>query len=272
MNKNNLFGIGIVFAVLLVFTAPVMAVECGDANADGNINIGDVGLIRNHWQDPDGYPVSCCDDDNVLEYSVTIIEDYSDSPWLGDLDRGQESYDKLVMYLRDAAHWTEKFHEMDDSVDEPDFGTSNSGYQGLDEADFYYHFGHGYDDIGTEICLHNWLPGWNYADVRAQDVEYKWDEDTEWVVIHSCVVLDDHDDWEHALKYSHAAMGFETDVYMHEALIYYSSSVFCNFWSVCSVELRNVFGECLYESQTSSKKFQITLTEWYTISRLLPTS
>ena len=176
MNKNNLFGIGIVFAMLLVFTAPAMAVECGDANCDGNINIGDVSLTWHHWQDPTGHPLNCCDDDNVLEYSVTIIEDYSDSPWLGDLPGGPVYYNTVKDKLHDDAHWTEKFHEVNDSVDEPDFGTSNSGYQGLDEADFHYHLGHGYEhwlyDPDAEICLHNWEPGYNIADVNADEVEY----------------------------------------------------------------------------------------------------
>jgi hypothetical protein len=249
MNKRYII-IPIAMLVMLAASAsPVMAVSCGDVNCDDMVAVGDLGLLDlklslgatldSEWAGDVncddmvtvgdlglldlklslGATLNCCDDDNVLEYSVTIIEDYSDSLFLGDLTRGQESYDALVEYIRDNAHWTERFHEVDDSVDEPDFGTSNSGYQGLDGADFHYHFGHGYDDWGTEICLHDWAPGPNIADVRAQDVEYKWDEDNEWTIIHSCVVLDDWEDWKHALKYSHAVMGFETDVYMHEAVI-----------------------------------------------------
>jgi len=201
-------------------------VWAADVNCDDRLNLADVMTL---WYDYANYPypgaheVNCCDDDNVLEYSVTIIEDYSDSP-LGDLDPyGQESYDILEDVLHDCVHWTEKFHEVNDAVDEPDFGTSNSGYQGLDEADFHYHFGHGYEDWlldpDAEICLHNWKPGYNIADVNADEVEYKWDEDNEWVIIHSCEVLKDHDDWGHALKYSHAVMGFETDVPMSPYVI-----------------------------------------------------
>ena len=176
------------------------------------------GLV-NYWSDDAG------NDDGILEYSVTIIEDYSDSRLLGqglsDLVGGQAAYDALRNTLHDNAGWTERFYELDDSVDEPDLGTSDSGYQGLDGADFHYHLGHGYNDIGTELCLHDWLPGWNYADVRAQDVEYKWDEDNEWVLLHSCYILADHGDWEHALTHSHALMGFESSsgVYPHAALI-----------------------------------------------------
>ena len=248
--KKRYIVIPIVMLVMLAsFSTPAIAVDCGDVNCDGFVNAGDIGLLRQkvyHGATLDcewagdvncdefvnagdigllrqkvyhGATLNCCDDDNVLEYSVTIIEDYSDSLFLDDLTRGQESYDALVFYIRDDAHWTERFYELDDAVDEPDFGTSNSGYQGLDEADFHYHFGHGADDWGTEICLHNWAPGPNIADVRAQDVEYKWDEDNEWTIIHSCVVLDDWEDWRHALKYSHAVMGFETDVLMHECVI-----------------------------------------------------
>jgi hypothetical protein len=164
------------------------------------------------WSDDAG------NDDGILEYSVTTIEDYSDSI-MGDLCDGQAAYNALENTLHDDAGWTKKFYEVNDSVDEPDFGTSNSGYQGLDGADFHYHLGHGYNDIGTELCLHDWLPGWNYADVRAQDVEYKWDEDNEWVLLHSCRILADHDDWEHALKHSHALMGFESGSYSDATLV-----------------------------------------------------
>jgi hypothetical protein len=151
---------------------------------------------------------------NAYEYSVTTIEDYSDSEWLGNLDPwGQLNYDKIEYWFHDQAGWTEHFWEKNDSVDEPDFGTSNSGYQGLDEADFHYHFGHGVNDIGSEIALHNWAPGWNYADVRAEDVHKKWDSDNKWVLIDCCHVLESYDDWAGALKYSHAILGFASTTY-----------------------------------------------------------
>jgi len=155
----------------------------------------------------------CSNDDGTIEYSVTTIEDYSES-LLGDLPGGQVAYNALENTLHDDAGWTEKFYEVNDSVDEPDFGMSNSGYQGLDGADFHYHLGHGIDISGTEVCLHDWWP-WNNADVRASDVADKWDEDSEWVLLHSCHILEDHDDWEHALKHSHAVMGFESGSFVN---------------------------------------------------------
>ena len=153
----------VLLAMLLVFAAPAMAIDCGDVNCDDTVNWADAtdaysgvgskwaadavcdGAVN--WEDAVAiynYNLNCCDDDNVLEYSVTIIEDYSDSAWLGDLPGGPVYYNTVKDKLDDA-HWTEKFHEVNDSVDEPDFGTSNSGYQGLDEADFHYHLGHGYE-------------------------------------------------------------------------------------------------------------------------------
>jgi hypothetical protein len=159
----------------------------------------------------------CSNDDGAVEYSVSTIEDYSDSI-LGDLCDGQAAYNALENTLHDDAGWTEKFYEVNDSVDEPDFGTSNSGYQGLDGADFHYHLGHGIDNSGTEVCLHDWWP-WNNAAVRASDVADKWDEDNEWVILQSCHILADHDDWKHALKHSHALMGFESGSYSDAALV-----------------------------------------------------
>ena len=158
----------------------------------------------------------CSNDDGILEYSVTTIDVEDLAP------DGQEIYEKVEYWLKDHADWTEHFHEVNESVDESDFGTCNSGYQGLDEADFHYHTGHGCvdheEDDRTEICLHDWQAGENIGDVRAQEVAYKWDEDNEWVIIHSCHVLHDHDDWEDALKYSHAVMGFETITYLDSEL------------------------------------------------------
>ena len=147
----------------------------------------------------------------AYKYSVTTIEDYSDSPWLGDLDPwGRLEYEKVEYWLHDQAGWSEEFYEKDDNVDEADFGTNNGGYEGLDDADFHYHLGHGVNDIGTELALHDWWPGLNYADVRAQDVNDKWDKNNEWVLLHSCYILSDHSSWGGALKYSHAILGFET--------------------------------------------------------------
>jgi len=155
--------------------------------------------LLDDWGDDAG------NDDGILEYSMTVPEL---------IPARQEIYDKVEYWLKNHADWNEHFYVINESVDESDFGTSNNGYQGLDEADFHYHSGHGYKDSdGAEICLHDWESGDNIGDVRAQEVAYKWDEDNEWVIIHSCHVLHDHDDWEHALKYSHAVMGFETITY-----------------------------------------------------------
>jgi len=218
LNKRYII-IPIAMLVMLAASAsPAMAMDCGDVTGNDVVDVGDLGLLDLKLSH--GATLNCCDDDNVLEYSVTIIEDYSDSSWFGGLTRGQESYDALVEYIRDDAHWTERFYEPDDSVDEPDFGTSNSGYQGLDEADFHYHFGHGSDFTNpNSIALHDFSPWYSDTYVVAGEVWKKWDEDNEWTIIHSCYILDDHDDWKHALKYSHALMGFESSVPMHECVI-----------------------------------------------------
>jgi len=157
--------------------------------------------LLDDWGDDAG------NDDGILEYSVTVPEL---------IPARQEICDKVEYWLKDHADWTEHFYATNESVKESDFGTSNNGYQGLDEADFHYHTGHGGVDQEeggtTEICLRDWQAGENRGDVRSQEVADKWDEDNEWVLIHSCHVLRDHDNWKHALKYSHAVMGFETIV------------------------------------------------------------
>lgn len=153
---------------------------------------------------------------SAYSYSVTTINNYN---LLDDLTQGASHYARVEYWLHDVAGWSESFYATETNVDETDFGTLNSGYQGLDSADFHYHLGHGVDDVGTELALYNWAPGYNYNDVRAQDVYKKWDNNNEWVMLHSCYVLDDYDDWADALKYSHGIMGFKTKSYTSTELL-----------------------------------------------------
>ena len=154
---------------------------------------------------------------SAYEYSVTVVDDYT---YLDDLTpHGQNQYERVEYWLHDVAGWSEEFYHKDSAVTESDFGTSDSGYTGLDSADFHYHSGHGVDDVGTELALRSWLPGVNYNDVRAQDVEYKWDQDNEWVLLHSCNILDDSSDWAKALDSSHGIMGFATTSYTSTTLV-----------------------------------------------------
>lgn len=91
-----------------------------------------------------------------------------------------------------------------------DFGTSDSGYQGLDEADFHWHFGHGLS-TNYDLALWDYSP-WNpWPTVDSGDVCYKWDSNNEWVVFQSCYVLGDVW-WGQALKNSHMLLGYRTSV------------------------------------------------------------
>lgn len=106
-------------------------------------------------------------------------------------------------------------------MDETDFGSSNSGYTGLDSADFHYHTGHGSDQIGlvAEICLYNWASYSSTGDVQASEVNKKWDQNNEWVMIASCEVLHDVNEWAKALKYGHGILGFSSTVPTSTALL-----------------------------------------------------
>ncbi len=112
---------------------------------------------------------------SAYEYSVTVIEEYSN---LEDLDPfGVECYQKVSYWLGVRAGWSEQFYERDWDVTQEDLGTDDSGYQGLDEVDFHYHFGHGISWLGgyghTELALSGWNPGYLY-DVRPDEVADKW--------------------------------------------------------------------------------------------------
>lgn len=85
------------------------------------------------------------------EYSITIVEDYEHSydPWpcsVGDLlPWGTLEANIVEDWLGKKAGWYNIFRKKDNGVTKADFGVNNVGYQGLDEADFHFHFGHGYN-------------------------------------------------------------------------------------------------------------------------------
>lgn len=180
---------------------------------------------------------------SAYSYSVTTINNYT-SPLFSDLTQGPTNYARVEHWLHDVAGWSEYFYASETDVDETDFGTLNSGYQGLDGADFHYHFGHGINDVGTEIALYNWLPGYNYNDVRADDVYKKWDNNNEWVLLHSCHILSDYMSWSGALKYSHGILGYTTTVPAYsivELNTFFEATIndddeICDAWLFATVE------------------------------------
>lgn len=64
------------------------------------------------------------------------------------------------------------------------------------------------------ICL------WDYplSSVTPSMVSKKWDKDNEWVLLHSCKVLQDVSYWGATLKYFHMLLGFKTTTYADENL------------------------------------------------------
>jgi hypothetical protein len=162
----------------------------------------------------------------AYEYSITNVENYLYSVVpqpckVKDLYYGTAESNKVKFWLGNKLGWVERFYHKDANVKKEDFGTSNSGYEGLDEADFHFHFGHGYKfPTGT------WLALWDYsfcynpgAVVSPSDIEEKWDWDNEWVFLHSCNVLSEPERWGKALKYSHMIFGFSTTTYESTQLI-----------------------------------------------------
>ena len=124
-------------------------------------------------------------------YSITNVEDYLYSSVEGgpaDLTPWGTYESNIVKNWFGNAGWTEEFYHANGSVIKEDFGTSNTGYEGLDEADFHFHFGHGYRN---PITGGTWLALWDYhlvlnpgAIVGPDDVYDKWDFNNEWVFLH----------------------------------------------------------------------------------------
>jgi hypothetical protein len=78
---------------------------------------------------------------SAYQYSMTNVEWYdtiSDLfPW------GRDVCNVVSNWMGGSAGWSQRFYDRDGNVNDLDFGSQNSGYQGLDEAEFHYHFGHG---------------------------------------------------------------------------------------------------------------------------------
>jgi hypothetical protein len=129
-------------------------------------------------------------------YSITNIEDYLYSIVEGgpkDLTPWGTYESNIVKDWFTNEKWVEEFYHANGTVTKEDFGTSDSGYEGLDEADFHFHFGHGYSN---PVTGGTWLDLWDYhpiynpgAIVTPDDVYKKWDLNNEWVFIHACNIL-----------------------------------------------------------------------------------
>ncbi len=142
---------------------------------------------------------------SAYSYSISYVEDY-DLQQMDMIGWGTAVRD-VVQSRLNGAGWSQSFCAADGNVDETDFGSQNSGYQGLDGAYLHYHFGHGCNaGVGTEIQLAHWQLLQHDAVVR-DEVYKKWDSTNKWVIVDACHVLED-EQWGGALKYSHGILGF----------------------------------------------------------------
>lgn len=148
-------------------------------------------------------------------YSITMISDYAGTDWDGLSGAGPEIAKYIDTDLTNDG-WQLKFMKTNSSVIKEDFGTSQSGWQGLDEATFHYHFGHGMNNIqqpwplipDSGIFLYHWPDQQEY--LSPLDVSGKWDKNNKWVVVDACEALGDPR-WGDALVTSHGILVFETE-------------------------------------------------------------
>jgi hypothetical protein len=140
-----------------------------------------------------------------LKFSMTNVEWYDTSddlfPW------GRNVCNVVSNWMIGSAGWSQRFYDRDGDVNDLDFGSQNSGYQGLDEAEFHYHFGHG-DLLSGETYVD--YSNYPTSSLTRGDVYKKWDETNKWVVFDACYVLANLQ-WGGALKYSHGILGFSTE-------------------------------------------------------------
>lgn len=132
----------------------------------------------------------------IPEYSCTWINHFDTAPDLPDCD---DDTDTTIGWLTSRGYdrrfvWSERW------VWNIDFDIYNSGYEGLDEADFHIHSGHG--GVGTILLA-------NGTHVTGWDVFDHWDWDSEWVFLYTCLTLSDHSVWAGAMKTgTHGLFGF----------------------------------------------------------------
>ncbi|OPY38763.1 MAG: PKD domain protein [Methanoregula sp. PtaU1.Bin051] len=158
----------------------------------------------------------------ALRYSITMISDYAGTDYDGLAGAGP-----LIAQFVDAdlsnAGWQREFLKTNSSVAKEDFGTSQSGWQGLDEATLHYHFGHGMNHIqqswplipDSGIFLYHWPDQMDY--LSPLDVSGKWDKTNKWVILDACEVLSDPT-WGDAMVTSHGILGFESEKYANPLL------------------------------------------------------
>ncbi len=140
-------------------------------------------------------------------YSMTSVTIYTNASTFPSLPYRSEMHNAIRNRLTGSPGWSELFFQEETAVDDSDFGTQNSVYHGLDEADLHYHYGHG--GISQEGSTYLPYTYWPNGDLNRNDVNKKWDLINRWVVFDACSVLTDLQ-WGQALRYSHGILGFST--------------------------------------------------------------
>lgn len=141
----------------------------------------------------------------AYQYSMTNVEWYdtlSDLfPW------GRNICTVVSNWLGGSAGWSQQFYDQDGNVNDLDFGSQDSGYQGLDGAELHYHFGHGDLISGETYVAYSNYPT---SSLTRGDVYKKWDATNKWVIFDACYILANLQ-WGAALEYSHGILGFTTE-------------------------------------------------------------
>ncbi|OPY36104.1 MAG: PKD domain protein [Methanoregula sp. PtaU1.Bin051] len=141
-------------------------------------------------------------------YSMTSVTLYTNASYYPSLPNGQAMHDTIQNWLTGTPGWSESFYQENTEVEDTDFGTQNSGYQGLDETVLHYHYGHG--GIGENGETYLPYTYWPSGNLTRDEVYKKWDLTNKWVVFDACNVLSNLQ-WGGALKYSHGILGFYTE-------------------------------------------------------------
>lgn len=159
-------------------------------------------------------------------YSMTMIQ--KEGPFGGvhslivdGFGWGDAVHGVVQSWLGTREGWSNISYHTEEQVTQDDFGTNS---EGLNDATFFYHFGHGHLLFlleGTEvISSETYIPlsGWSAfnptptTSIKPSDVYKKWGSKNKWVFLDSCSLLTDKR-WGGALNTSHGILGYKSSKY-----------------------------------------------------------
>lgn len=148
-------------------------------------------------------PATCVPIPKCVQKTFSITQVGNPGIYTFDISSECENDGNAVFSQLSRQGWTQIFRKREYEVTKEDFGINGNG---LNDATFAYHCGHG--DL-------NFISGNSFLNLKdlnflyASEVKKKWGKNNKWVMLGSCDILADNT-WGNALDTSHGIFGFST--------------------------------------------------------------